>query len=148
MGGSEAAEVERQRAGCAWACARHLFGPLLIRSPNPRFLHGPFPVGDMDQPLSSWGYGPAPACGTSGMAALMSCTSPCVFFCISHDFAFGGRYITLLMDHGTISCLMFGLIKATRPPRKMKERMRQMCVPCVVRGAPPSQLVVSATTLL
>ena len=31
-----------------------------MRSPNPRFLHGPFPVGDMDRPLSSWGYGPAP----------------------------------------------------------------------------------------
>ena len=41
---------KRQRAG-------HLFGPLLIRSPDPRFLHGPFPVGDMDRPLSSWGYG-------------------------------------------------------------------------------------------
>ena len=25
----------------------HLFGPLLIQSRNPRFLHGPFPVGDM-----------------------------------------------------------------------------------------------------
>ena len=31
---------ERQRA-------RHLFGPLLTRSCNPHFLHGPFPVGDM-----------------------------------------------------------------------------------------------------
>ena len=25
----------------------HLFGPLLIRGHNPRFLHGPFPIGDM-----------------------------------------------------------------------------------------------------
>ena len=41
-------------------CAGHLFGPLLIRSPNPRFLHDPFVVGDMDQPLSSRGYGMAP----------------------------------------------------------------------------------------
>ena len=31
-----------------------------IWSPNPRFLHGSFPVGDMDRPLSSWGYGLAP----------------------------------------------------------------------------------------
>ena len=42
------------------ACIVHLFGPLLIRSPNPRFLHGPFLVGDMDWPFSSWGYGLAP----------------------------------------------------------------------------------------
>ena len=41
-------------------CAGHLFGPLLIRSPNPCFLHGPFPVGNMDWPLSSWGYVLAP----------------------------------------------------------------------------------------
>ena len=38
----------------------HRFGPLLIRSPNPRFLHGPFPVGDIEWPLSSWGYGLSP----------------------------------------------------------------------------------------
>ena len=50
------------------------------------------------------------------MAALMSCTSPCVFCGIL------GRSVTLIMDHGTMSRLMFGLIKATRPPRKMKER--------------------------
>ena len=35
-------------------------GPVLVQSPNPRFLHGPFPVGKMDWPLSSWGYGLAP----------------------------------------------------------------------------------------
>ena len=33
------------------AGAGHLFGPLLKRSPNPLFLHGPFPVGDMDRPF-------------------------------------------------------------------------------------------------
>ena len=59
----------------------------------------------------------------------MSCTSPCVFCCISHNFAFGGRSVTLVMDHGTMSRLMFGLINARRLPCKMKERMRQMCVP-------------------
>ena len=64
------------------------------------------------------------------------------------DFAFGGRSDTLLMDHGTMSRLMFGLIKATRPPRKMIERMRQMCVPCVVKSAAPSPVVVSAGALL
>ena len=82
------------------------------------------------------------------MAALMSCTGPCVFCCISRNFAFGGRSVTLLMDRGTMSHLMFGLIKATRPPRKMRERMRQMCVPCVVRRAPPSQVVVSARSII
>jgi hypothetical protein len=30
----------------------------------------------------------------------------------------------------------------------MKERMRQMCVPCVVRSAPPSQVVVSARNIV
>ena len=62
------------------------------------------------------------------MAALMSCTSPCVFCCTSCNFAFGGSSVTLLMDHGTMSRLMFGLIKATQPPCKMRERVREMCV--------------------
>ena len=87
------------------------------------------------------------SCGTSGVAALMSCTSLCFFCCISRNFAFRGRSVTFVMDHGTMSCIMFGLIKATRPPCKMKERMRQMCVSCVVRSVPPSQLVVSAKYL-
>ena len=65
------------------------------------------------------------------MAALMSCTSPCLFCGISHNFAFGGRSVTLLMDHGTMSRLMFGLIKAIWPPRKMRERLRRRCV-CLV----------------
>ena len=39
------------------ARAEHRFGPLLIWSPNPHFLHGPLVAGDMDWPLSSWGYG-------------------------------------------------------------------------------------------
>ena len=66
--------VSERRAG-----AGHLLGPLFIRSLNPRFLHGPclvggygpapfrlgictgpFPVGNMDRPLSGWEYGPAP----------------------------------------------------------------------------------------
>ena len=50
MGGASA---HRTHAG-------HLFGPFLTRSPNPRLLHGPFPVGDMDRPISSWGFGLAP----------------------------------------------------------------------------------------
>ena len=156
--------------------AVHLFGPLLIRSPNPRFLHGPFLVGDMDwpltglgygdmdSPLSGWGYGlgvighASSICldscgigvwlGTCGMAALMRCTSPCVFCCISCNVVFGGRSVTHLMDHGTWSRLTFGLTKAARLPRKMRGRMRQMCVHCVVRTAPPSQLVVSARSII
>ena len=47
-----------------------------------------------------------------------------------------------------MSRIMFGLIKATQRPRKMKERMRQMCVRCVVRSAPPSQFVVSARSII
>ena len=43
---------------------------------------------------------------------------------------------------------MFGLIKATQPPRKMRERMRQMCVCYAVRSAPPSQFVVSARSII
>ena len=59
------------------ARAGHLSGPLLIRSPDPRFCMasgwgegpalfqlgiwtGPCPVGDMDPLLSGWGYGLAP----------------------------------------------------------------------------------------
>ena len=81
------------------------------------------------------------------MAALMSCTTLCMFCCISRNFAFGDKSVTLLLGHGTMSCLMFGLIKATQPPRKMRERMR-LCVHCVVKSAPPSQFVVSARSII
>ena len=46
-----------------------------------------------------------------------------------------------------MSHLMFGLIKATQP-RKMRERMRKMRVPCVVRSVPPPQLVLSARRII
>ena len=46
------------------------------------------------------------------------------------------------MDHGSMSRLMFGLTEATRPPCRMRQRMRQKCVCCVVRSIPPSQFVV------
>ena len=45
------------------------------------------------------------------------------------------------MDHWSMSRLMFGPTKATRPPRRMKQRMK--CVCCVARSAPPSQFVMS-----
>ena len=77
------------------------------------------------------------------MAAQMSCTSRSVFCCILRNFAFAGKSVTPPMDHGSMSRLMFGLTKATRPPCKMRQRMRQNCVCCVVRSAPPSQLVMS-----
>ena len=73
--------------------------------------------------------------GTSSLVTLMSCTSPCVFCYISRNFAFGGRSIALFMNRGSMPRLMYGLIKATQLPRKMRERMRQMCVCCVVRSA-------------
>ena len=77
---------------------------------------------------------------SSGVAAaLMSFTIPCVFCCISCNFAFGGTSVTLLMDHGTMSRLMFWTDKS-KPnlPSKMRERMRQRCVLCVVTPDLPS----------
>ena len=52
------------------------------------------------------------------------------------------------VDHGSMSCLMFGRTKATRPPRKMRQRMRQKCVCCVVRSAPLSQFVMSVRSTI
>jgi hypothetical protein len=47
-----------------------------------------------------------------------------------------------------MSRLMFGLITMIQPPCKMRERMRQRCVLCVVKSAPPSQFVVSARSFI
>ena len=46
-----------------------------------------------------------------------------------------------------MSHLRFGLIKVTRQPRKMRERMRQRCVLCVVKSAPTPQFVASARSI-
>ena len=43
-----------------------------------------------------------------------------------------------------MSRLMFGLTKATWPPRKM----RQKCVCCVARSAPPLQFVMSVRSTI
>ena len=51
-------------------------------------------------------------------------------------------------DHGGMFSLMFGLTKATRPPRKMRQRMRQKCVCCVARSAPPLQFVMSVRSTI
>ena len=51
-------------------------------------------------------------------------------------------------DHGSMSCLRFGLTKATRPPRKMRQRMRRKCVFCVAKGAPPLQFVMSVRSTI
>ena len=48
----------------------------------------------------------------------------------------------------TMSRLIFGLIIATQPPSKLRERMRQMYVCYIVRSAPPSQFVVTPRALL
>ena len=82
------------------------------------------------------------------MAAPMSCTSQSVFCCILRNFAFTGKSVTPPMDHGSMSRLMFGLTKATGPPRKMRQRMRQQCVYFVVRRAPPSQFVMSVRSTI
>ena len=83
------------------------------------------------------------------MAAPMSCTSQSVFCCILHNFASEGKSVTPPpMDHGSMSRLMFGLTKATRPPCKMRQRMRQKCVCCVVKSTPPSQFVMSVRSTI
>ena len=100
----------------------------------------------IEQPLL--GCGIWVCLGTSGVAAPMSCTSQSVFCCILHDFASGGTSVTPPMDHGSMSHLMFGLTKATRPPRKMRQRMRQKYVCCVANGAPPLQFVMSVRSTI
>ena len=47
-----------------------------------------------------------------------------------------------------MSRLMFGLTKATPLPRKMRQRMRQKCVCCVAKGAPPLQFVMSVRSTI
>ena len=82
------------------------------------------------------------------MAPPMSCTSQSVFCCILPNFAFAGKSATPPMDHGSMSRVMFGLMKATRLPRKMRQRMRQKCVCCVVRSAPLSQFAMSVKSTI
>ena len=86
--------------------------------------------------------------GTGGVAAPISCTSQSVFCCILHNFASGGKSVTPPTDHRSMSRLMFGLTKATRPPRKMRQWMRQKCVCCVAKSAPPSRLVMSVRSTI
>ena len=78
----------------------------------------------------------------------MSGTSQSAFCCIFHSFASGGKSVTPPTDHGSMSRLMFGLTKGTRPPRKMRQRMRQKCVCCVAKGASPSQFVMGVRSTI
>ena len=39
-------------------------------------------------------------------------------------------------------------IKAAQPPHKIRERMRERCVLCVFKSAPPSHFVVSARSII
>ena len=82
------------------------------------------------------------------MAAPTSCTSQSAFCSISLSFASGGKSVTPPTDHGSMSRLRFGPTKATRPPRKMRQRMRRKCVFCVAKGAPPSQFVMSVRSTI
>ena len=88
--------------------------------------------------------------GTFGVVAPMSCTPQSVFCCILRNFAFTSKSVTPPppMDHWSMSRLIFGLTKATWPPRKMRQRMGQKCMCCVVRSAPPSQLVMSVKSTI
>ena len=44
-----------------------------------------------------------------------------------------------------MSCLMFGPLKAIQPPRKMRERIRRLCVRGVVKSA---TITVSARSII
>ena len=46
--------------------------------------------------------------GTYGPAMQINCTKVCVYCCISHSFASGGKYGINLMVHGTMCRHMFG----------------------------------------
>ena len=66
-------------------------------------------------------------------------TGPCFYF---HSFRW-------LFVHWHKEIVIFSL--GYRGPEfctQDEKRMRQMCVPCVVRSAPPSQLVVSARSVI
>ena len=86
--------------------------------------------------------------GTSGVAAPISCTSQSAFCCISHSFASGGKFVTPPTDHGSMSRLRFGPTKATRLPRKIRQRMRRKFVCRVANGAPPWQFVMSVRSTI
>ena len=49
---------------------------------------------------------------------------------------------------GACPASRFGLPKATRPPHKMRQRMRRKCVCCVANGTPPSQFVMSVRSTI
>ena len=86
--------------------------------------------------------------GKFGVATLMSCTSQSVFCCILHNFAFRGKSVTPVTDHRSMSRLMSGLTKATWPPRKMRQRMRQKCVCYVAKSAPPLHFMMSVRSTI
>ena len=71
--------------------------------------------------------------GTCGVAAPISCTGQSILCCILRHFAFAHRCVTPPTDHGSMSSLIFGLTKATQPPHKMRQRMRQTNVVCLVQ---------------
>ena len=53
-----------------------------------------------------------------------------------------------LLPPWTMALWPVGAVQITQLPRKMMERMRQRCVHCVVKGAPPPQFVVCATNTM
>ena len=84
----------------------------------------------------------------------MSCTSQSVFCCVAalHNFASGGKSVTPPPPYGPWEHVLphVWTDQRTRPPCKMRQRMRQKCVCCVARSAAPSQFVmgVRSTILL
>ena len=79
------------------------------------------------------------------MALQISCTKVCVYCCILHSFALGGKYGISLMVHGTMCRRMFGPLLMTQalPHEMIVIKMMKAFVLCVVTNAPP-QFVGSA----
>ena len=131
---------------------------------------GPFLVGDIDWPVSVRGYEPAlaftllPKNGTL-TAQQQSYNDVYGWYRVRIEHLFGQLWHIWRGSpdelHQSVCVLLHFMQFCIRRqvhhprygpwdhvPRKMKERMRQMCLPCVVRSAPPSQLVVSARSII
>ena len=109
---------------------------------------------DMDRPLSIWGYGPAPfRLGIwAGPLLVGDVIMPFIgrkngtLTARQQSYNDVDGWYSARIEHLFGQFWHWGL--ASRPPRKRRERERQMCVPCAVRGTPPSQLVVSARSII
>ena len=89
----------------------------------------PFLVGDVDRPLSNWGYGMAlfqPGIwtlgfGTFGVVVQTSCINQCALCSFLPNLAFGRRSVTLPLDLGSMFPLIYG--RAPKQPLRMPSKM-------------------------